>query len=121
MIREMEMGVPDIIGFTLSGKLLSEDYKALAPHIEEVVKREGKVKLFAELDDFHGWDWHGALDEFKFGVRHYRNIQRIAMVGDRKWEKLMADLFKPFTRAEIRYFDKAKTNAAWYWLQEVEQ
>ena len=120
MIEEMDLGVPDIIGFRLSGKLLGEDCRALAPLIEEVVGSEGKAKLFAELEDFHGWDWHGALDEIKFGVRHYRDIQRIAMVGDQKWEKLMADLFRPFTRAEVRYFDKSKTNAAWYWLQEVE-
>lgn len=120
MIEEMDMGVSDIVGFKVSGKLLGEDYRALAPHIEEVVEREGQVKLFALLEDCHGWDWHGALDEIKFGIKHYRDIQRIAMIGDKKWEKLVADLFKPFTRAEIKYFDKSKKIVAWYWLQDVE-
>jgi hypothetical protein len=118
MIEQLEMGVPDIIGFRLSGKLMAEDYKVLAPCIEEVVQRKGKVKLFAEVEDLHGWDWRAAWDEIKFGARHYRDIDRIAMVGDRKWEEVVVDWCKPLTKTQIRYFDKSKANAAWYWLQE---
>jgi hypothetical protein len=118
MIEQLEMGVPDIVGFKFSGKLVDKDCKQMEPRVEEILQREGKVKLFAELEDFHGMDWHAVWDELKFGVRHYRDIERIAMVGDKKWEKTMSDLFKPFTKADVRYFDKSRTNAAWYWLQE---
>ena len=118
MLEHLETGVADIVCFRLSGKMLEEDYRALAPCIEDVLKREGSVKLFAELEDFHGWDWHAAWGEIKFGARYYRDIRRVAMIGDRKWEERLAVLFKPFTRTEVRYFDKSRTNAAWYWLQD---
>jgi hypothetical protein len=52
------------------------------------------------------------------GLRHYRDFDRIAMVGDRKWEKWMATLGKPFTRAKIRYFDVSEIDAAWNWIGE---
>ncbi len=40
------------------------------------------------------------------------------MVGDRKWEKWMANFCKPFTKANVRYFDKLEVDAAWKWLEE---
>lgn len=121
MLEHWDTGVPDIVCFRLSGKVLQTDYRALAPCIEAVVEREGCVKLFAELEDLHGLDWHAVWDEIKFGARHYRNIKRIAMVSDRKWEQRLVGLFKPFTRAEVRYFNKDRINAAWYWLQDEEE
>ena len=42
----------------------------------------------------------------------------IALVGDRKWERWMASFCKPFTRAKVRYFDKAEVDTAWKWLEE---
>jgi hypothetical protein len=43
------------------------------------------------------------------------------MVGDRKWEKWMANFCKPFTRAKVRYFDKSDVDAAWEWLESNEE
>jgi len=42
-------------------------------------------------------------------------IERIAMVGDRAWERGMALFCKPFTGARLKYFDtdEAKNAAEW--------
>ncbi|MBN1377630.1 MAG: STAS/SEC14 domain-containing protein [Gammaproteobacteria bacterium] len=118
MIEQLETGVPDIVGFIFSGKLLGEDCRSMDPCIEAIKQREGGVKLLAMLEDFHGLDWRGAWDEIRFCARHSRDFKRIAMVGDQKWEELMANFCKRFTHAEVRYFDESRTNAAWYWLRE---
>jgi hypothetical protein len=39
-----------------------------------------------------------AWDDLEFGLKHYSDFERIAMVGDRKWEEWMANFCKPFTR-----------------------
>ena len=54
----------------------------------------------------------------KFGPKHYSNIERIALVGDRKWEEWMAKICKPFTKAAIKYFDVGDIEQAWTWLHE---
>ena len=46
-------------------------------------------------------------------------IKRIALVGDKTWEKWMARVCKPFTMAKIRYFDTAEIAAAKAWLGET--
>jgi hypothetical protein len=30
----------------------------------------------------------------------------------------MAGFWKPFTRGEVKYFDRSEVDAAWKWLQE---
>ena len=118
MIETLQTSLPKVIGFRLSGKLHDEDYKTFVPVMDAAVAAEGKVRLFAKFEDFHGWDLHAAWDDFRFGLRHYKDIDRIAMVGDRKWEKWMATLCKPFTKAKVKYFDASEVDAAWNWIGE---
>ena len=47
-----------------------------------------------------------------------RRVLRIALVGEKTWEKWMATVCKPFTRAKVRYFDATEIEAAKTWLAE---
>ena len=120
MIETIETGSPKLLGMKLRGKLHNEDYKQFVPQIETILTKEGKLRLFVQFEDFHGWDLHAAWDDMKFGLHHYSDFERIAMVGDRKWERWMAALCKPFTKAKVRFFDQANVEAAWNWLREKE-
>ena len=42
------------------------------------------------------------------------------MVGEKTWEKWMANVCKPFTMAKIRYFDATEFEAAKTWLRKSE-
>ena len=117
MIETIATPFEKTIGFKLSGKLHDEDYRQFVPTIESFVTAEGKVRLFVQFEDFHGWDLHAAWDDLKFGFKHYADFERIAMVGDRKWEEWMARFSSPFTKAQVRYFDHSQVDAAWKWLQ----
>jgi hypothetical protein len=118
MIETLQTRSPKVIGFRLSGKLHDEDYKSFVPAVDAAVAVEGKVRLFAQFEDFHGWDLHAAWDDFRFGIKHYKDFDRIAMVGDHKWEKWLATLCRPFTKAKVKYFDASEVNAAWNWIGE---
>ena len=50
-------------------------------------------------------------------MRHYSDLDRIALVGDQRWEEWMVRLAKPFTKASVRYFDANTEEAAWLWLR----
>ena len=117
MIEQLQTDSPKIIGFKLSGKLHDEDYKTFVPIVEAAVDAEGKVSLFVQFEDFHGWDLHAAWDDMKFGIQHYADFARIALVGDRKWEEWMAKLCRPFTKATVKYFAASEVEAAWAWLR----
>ena len=113
-------GMPDhTVGFKLSGKLHDEDYKKFVPLIDAEIAKEGKINVLAQFHDFHGWDAKALWDDIKFSTTHCTKIKRIALVGEKAWEKWMAKVCKPFTLAKIRYFDSGEIEAAKAWLAEV--
>lgn len=118
MIEQLASPSPKVLGFKLSGKLHDEDYKKFVPLVDEAAK-DGKVRLLSQFHDFHGWDLHALWDDIKFSTTHCTKIDRIALVGDKTWEKWMAKVCKPFTMAKIQYFDAADIDKAWAWLQEA--
>src|SRR5579872_849838 len=119
MIEQLPAPSEKVLAFKLSGKLHDEDYKRFVPLIDAAAAKEGKVRLLARFEDFHGWDLHALWDDIKFSTKHCTDIERIALVGDKTWEKWMAKVCKPFTLAKVRYFDVAETDAAWAWLGEA--
>src|SRR5262245_48614538 len=118
MIEQLKSDSDKVLGFRMSGKLHDEDYKTFVPLVDAAIAKEGKVRLLAQFHDFHGWDLHALWDDIKFATTHCTKIERIALVGEKKWEAWMAKVCKPFTLAKIKYFDASDIDAAWAWLRE---
>jgi hypothetical protein len=102
----------------VSGKLTHDDYQHLVPAFERLVQQHGNVRLLFEMVDFHGWDVGALWDDLKFDLKHFADIERLAMVGDKKWEQGMSTFCRRFTAATIRYFDRATIQDARAWLDE---
>jgi hypothetical protein len=99
-----------------SGKLSKEDYEHFVPEVERLIEQEGKIRLLFEMHDFHGWEAGALWEDIKFDLKHFADIKRLAMVGEKKWEKWMAKFCQPFTSAEIRYFDQSHMDEARRWI-----
>ncbi len=118
MIEQIS-GLPaHTVGFKLSGKLHDADYKTFVPRIDTEVAKDGKVNVLAQFHDFLGWDAQALWDDIKFSTTHCTKIRKIALVGEKSWEKYMAAVCKPFTMAKIQYFDVGQIDAAKAWLAE---
>jgi len=119
MIEQLTSSSPKAIGFKMSGKLHDEDYKKFVPLVDAAISKDGKVRLLAQFHDFHGWDTKALWDDIKFSTTHCTKIERVALVGDKTWEKWMAIVCKPFTLAKVKYFAAADIDGAWAWLGEA--
>jgi hypothetical protein len=116
VIEQLTSPSDKILGFKLSGKLHDEDYKTFVPAIDAAAK-DGKIRLLAQFHDFQGWDARALWDDIKFSTTHCTKFERIALVGDKTWEKWMAKVCAPFTMAKVQYFDATEIDKAWAWLQ----
>ena len=116
MFQEMDRSAGNILGFKVSGKLADSDYKTLTPIIDETTARFGKVRLLMLMDEFEGITLHAAWDDFVFMLKHRDAIERLALVGEDRWERWLAKLGRPFIKGETEYFDKAQLDEAWQWL-----
>ena len=117
MIQELHSPIEAAIGFQLSGKLHDEDYQVFVPKVDAALEA-GTTRLLAQFHDFEGWDLHALWDDTKFATTHCTKLDRIALVGEKKWEEWMAKVCKPFTMAKLQYFDASEIDAAWEWLAE---
>lgn len=101
-----------------SGKLTAEDYHHFEPAVEEMTG-SGKIKILFEMHDFHGWDMGAMWEDIKFATKHCTDVEKIALVGEKSWEKWMAMICKPFTLAKVKYFDTGQSDDARQWLGEA--
>jgi len=100
----------------VSGKLSAEDYKEFVPEFERRLQERGRLRVLFGMVDFHGWNASALWQDIKFDLKHFGDIERVAMVGDKKWEKGMSIFCRPFTRAKVRYFDHDHTSEAHTWV-----
>jgi hypothetical protein len=119
MIEQLPSPSGRALAFRLSGLVHDADYKVFVPLIDAAIAQDGKVRLVAQFEDFRGWDAHALWDDIKFSATHCTRMERIALVGDHRWEAFMAKVCKPFTMATIRYFDHADIEAARAWIAEA--
>ena len=101
----------------LSGTLDRADYEKLVPQFEQWIREHGKVRLLVLMHDFHGWHAGALWEDIKFDVHHFSDFERIAFVGEKKWQEYMTAFCKPFTKAQVRYFESAEMEQAKVWLE----
>lgn len=110
------ISVGRVLEVRVTGKLTKESYQKFVPAVDAQIKQHGKLRILFVMQDFHGWTVGAMWEDLKFDLKHWKDIERLAIVGDKKWEKGMASFCKPFTKATIRYFDAAEVDAAREWL-----
>jgi hypothetical protein len=108
-----------LLAVHVSGKLVKDDYTDFVPAFERLVQQHGMIRMLFDMSDFHGWEARAAWADLKFGVEHYADIERMAMVGENKWQEAMTVFVKPFTKAHVRYFDHNEAALARKWLKEA--
>jgi SpoIIAA-like len=114
-IKESDGG--KVLEVRATGKLAKEDYEHFVPLAESLIAKHGKIRVLFEMHDFHGWEAGALWDDIKFDVKHFRDIERLSLVGESKWEKGMSVFCKPFTTAKIKYFDIKDIDQARTWLE----
>ena len=117
MANKVDLVAEDgVLEVTASGKLTKEFYEAFVPAVDEAIKERGKIRILFVMHDFHGWTAGALWEDIKFDLKHWKNIERLAIVGESKWEKGMAAFCKPFTTAKVKYFERDRIDEARVWI-----
>ena len=108
-----------VLAVHISGKLAKVDYEHFVPEFERLVRQHGKLSMLFDMTGFHAREAGAPWEDIKLDIKHFAGIERLAMVGEKKWQQGMATFCKPFTEATIRYFDHADVSEARKWLAEA--
>lgn len=108
----------NVIATKAKGKLAPADYKQLSPLVEETVKRHGRIRWLMDLTEFEGWEPASVWKEAKFDFQHFRDLEKVAVVGDSKWTQLLANVMDPLTPAEVKFFSPDERGVAKGWIEK---
>ena len=104
----------DLVTARITGTLTQAELGALQKATGEIIRKQGRARLLVLVEEFAGWEHGATWGDFTFQVQHDSSIERMAIVGDKKWSDL-ALLFtsqglRPFP---IEYFEGADEARAW--------
>jgi hypothetical protein len=120
MIEVLPQSTEKAIGFKFSGKFVAEDYDVIFHKLDEAIATSGKINMLVLLEDFK---WRGGLEgakaDFEMGTHQYRQVEKAAFIGEKKWQEWMIKIIDPFTRrTDERFFGLDQLDEAWDWVLE---
>jgi universal stress protein A len=119
MITDIPINESHVFAFKITGKLEADDYKIFRPKLDKIFEEEGRpISLLIKLEDFQGWTAQAAWEDLKIGFKYHDDFLRIAIVGEKIWEKLISGFGDLFTVADVEYFENESD--ALDWIKEVE-
>lgn len=107
-----------VLHVRVMGKLTEADYERFVPEIERVIMQGDSLRMLIELHDFKGWTAGALWDDIEFNMQYLNCVDRLAIVGDSKWQKGVAIFCMPFTHADVRYFGHGTLTEAKSWVFE---
>ena len=122
MFKLIEDLPPGVLGIEATGKVTHEDYQnILIPRAEAMIAK-GPVKLlYVAGKDFEGYELEALWDDSAFGVKHWHDFTRVAVVADQAWLRAAVTMFKPFLPCEVRLFNLGDLAAAKTWITCTEK
>jgi hypothetical protein len=108
-----------VLDIDLHGKLSREDYERFGPDTEKLILKYGKIRVLVTMHNFHGWDAGALWEDIKWEAKLFNHIERLAIVGEKTWQKWMTGFCKPFTTAKVRYFTLDQLAVARAWINEL--
>lgn len=116
MIEILTNDHDNTVAIRMSGELTTKDYEPVISLLENKIQNYGKLNLYCEVEDLEEVDAGAIWKDLKFDIKHFNDFERVAMVGDKQWLEWGAKFAKPFTAAEVKYFDKTEKALAMEWV-----
>ena len=106
----------NVVHLRPTGVLHKSDYADLAPIIDEVVAEHGGVRLLFDTRGLTGWTPGAMWEDFKIGMHHLKDVERIAFVSDGGWHDVLAKATGLVVKNEIRVFTPEQIVDAEAWI-----
>ena len=106
-----------LLQLKVRGMFKKADYDRIIQIAKEAIEREGKVHALVILEGFEGWERHGDWGDVSFMMEQGQHIEKMAIVGDEKWQDdALAFTAKGFRATTIEFFTPSRLNEAHTWL-----
>jgi len=103
----------------VGGELKKSELDAAQSQFVEIITRAGTVKLLVLLENFTGWERSEAWGDTDFFFSHRNDFDRIAVVGNPRWEaQVLAFTGAGLRKGPVKFFPETAESEARAWLAE---
>ena len=98
-----------------AGKLTHDDYTVITPMIDSALEgvKDPKINALIDGTQMRGWELRAAWDDFKLGLKHGKEFEKIAIYGNKNWPEITAKIGSWFISGEVKYFDDEHNALVW--------
>jgi len=98
-------------------KLKVDDFRQIAPQVDSIISRYGKIRLLIDASGFNGWENIAAFENHAGFVKsHQQKVDRIAVIVARDWQHWLVGAVRIFLHPEVRAYDKSRESEALKWI-----
>jgi hypothetical protein len=119
MFKPIDGLPPDVLALEMVGRTTHKDFEDVMIPKAEALMKAGPIKALmvvrSDLMDYVPEAlWDAQLAAFK--LRHWRDVERYAVVTDHAWLQGVGHMFAPFFPGLIRFFPLAELDTAKAWV-----
>ncbi len=117
MSANLEQHNDRLLVLRITGELKKSELDAAQTEFVRTIKDTGPVKLLVMLENFTGWERTEDWGDTDFFFSHRNDFEKIAVVGDPKWEaQVLAFTGAGLRKGPVKMFPEAGESEARAWL-----
>jgi hypothetical protein len=100
------------------GRILThQDYQdVLIPALEKAFAEKSPLRALCDMRDLEKIDWKALWDDFKFGIHHLKDVERMATVGNQWWLSFLMRFANLFFKVTLKNFKSHQLEEATEWI-----
>jgi hypothetical protein len=97
------------------GTLTHADYEIITPLIDSALEsvKQPSVDVLIDGTELEGWELRAAWDDFKIGLKHNNQVNKVAIYGNKNWQQMSAKIGNWFISGEVKYFSDLVEASEW--------
>ncbi len=117
MAIEIIEQVGGLITAKVSGKVKKNEVDTAQKEVIRIIRSGLKARILLIAEGFKGWDDEGDWGDVSFQMKYDGQIEKIAVVGEKKWEDLVSVFMgKGLRPVRIRLFPPSQLGIAKAWV-----
>jgi hypothetical protein len=119
MSANLEQHPDRLLVLRVRGELKKSELDVVQSEFVEKIAGAGSVKVLVLLEDFTGWERTEAWGDTDFFFNHRNDFEKIAVVGDPRWEaQVLAFTGAGLRKGPVKFFPETGESEARAWLAE---
>lgn len=118
MYERLNKSAEGALAYRITRPLAQEEIQQITDELEGTVISAGKINVLIDLQVFPFADLGGLWEDLKFEAKHFKDIERLALVGGSELQKWSVRIFSGLTFTTCRCFGEGEEDEAWTWLTE---